>query len=170
MITRFQRVSAIVAVVLVIVATPAILPGQGSPAMAAEDAATSAEAARLIGVLQSDAEPFDKAKACQAAAHRRPGRVPGAGRLLADEKLGTYARSGLEPIPDPERRRRALRSALGKLQGQLLVGVINPIGVRRDEKAVGAPGQAGRRSRPGGRPKALAGARADQASPKPSRP
>lgn len=138
MITRFQRVSAIVAVVFLIAAAPAILPGQGSPAMAAEDAATSAEAARLIGILQSDAEPFDKAKACQRLALiGGPEAVPALAALLADEKLGTYARFGLEPIPDPSVD-DALRSALGKLQGQLLVGVINSIGVRRDEKAVGA--------------------------------
>ncbi len=71
------------------------------------------------------------------SAHWRPGSGAGAAALLADEKLGTYARFGLEPIPDPSVD-DALRSALGKLQGRLLVGVINSIGVRHDEKAVGA--------------------------------
>ena len=48
-----------------------------------------------------------------------------------------YARFGLEPNPDPSVD-DALRAALGKLHGQLLVGVIDSIGMRRDTKAVGA--------------------------------
>ncbi|MDD4269288.1 MAG: HEAT repeat domain-containing protein [Pirellulales bacterium] len=149
MITRFQQVSVIAAIVLLMAAAPAILPGQGSPARAAE-------AAKLIGILQSDAEAFDKAKACQRLA-LVGGReaVPALAALLADEKLGTYARFGLEPIPDPSVD-DALRSALGRLQGQLLVGVINSIGVRRDEKAVGALARLVDDSAPEVAPKALA--------------
>ena len=47
------------------------------------------------------------------------------------------ARYGLEPIPDPAVD-AALRDALGKVKGRLLVGVIGSIGVRRDPKAVPA--------------------------------
>ena len=47
------------------------------------------------------------------------------------------ARYGLEPIPD-QAVDDALRAALGKLKGRLLVGVIGSIGVRRDAKALDA--------------------------------
>ena len=53
------------------------------------------------------------------------------------------ARYALEPIPDPSVD-DALRDALGKLKGRLLVGVIGSLGVRRDAKAVDGSGQAAR--------------------------
>ncbi|MFH1923620.1 MAG: HEAT repeat domain-containing protein [Planctomycetota bacterium] len=105
---------------------------------AQDGAARSAEVAKLIVVLQSDAAPFDKAKACQRLALiGTKEAVPALAALLADERLSSYARFGLEPIPDPSVD-DALRDALGKLHGRLLAGVINSIGVRRDVKAVGA--------------------------------
>ncbi len=55
--------------------------------------------------------------------------------MLADPQLASWARIALEAIPGPAAD-AALRRALGKLQGNLLVGVINSIGVRRDPKAV----------------------------------
>jgi HEAT repeat protein len=57
--------------------------------------------------------------------------------LLGNEKLAHYARYALKPIPDPAAD-DALRAALPKLKGRLLVGVINTIGDRRDPKAVDA--------------------------------
>ncbi|NQT38540.1 MAG: hypothetical protein HQ581_13675, partial [Planctomycetes bacterium] len=105
---------------------------------AQDGAARSAEVAKLIVVLQSDAAPFDKAKACQRLALiGTKEAVPALAALLADERLSSYARFGLEPIPDPSVD-DALRDALGRLHGRLLAGVINSIGVRRDVKAVGA--------------------------------
>ena len=93
--------------------------------------------AQLIAVLQSDARPFDKAKACQQLAVIGTKKaVPALAGLLADESLSHYARFGLEPIPDPSVD-EALREAAGKLQGGLLVGVVNSIGMRRDAGAVG---------------------------------
>jgi HEAT repeat protein len=93
---------------------------------------------KLISVLESDAPFFDKAKACQqlAVAGTRKA-VPVLAGLLADEKLAHYARFGLEPIPDPAVD-AALRAAMEKLEGKLLVGVINSIGVRRDAGALEA--------------------------------
>ncbi len=89
-------------------------------------------------MLQSDAAPFDKAQTCQRLARiGTKEAVPALAALLADERLNSYARFGLEPIPDPSVD-DALRDALGKLRGRLLAGVINSIGVRRDVKAVGA--------------------------------
>jgi len=95
--------------------------------------------ADLIAVLQSaDAPLFDKAKACQQLAVIGTKEcVPTLAGLLGDEKLSHYARYGLEPLPDPSVD-EALRTALGDLDGGLLVGVINTIGMRQDEEAVDA--------------------------------
>ena len=89
----------------------------------------------LIAVLRSNASTHDKARACQelaqigdkdavpalAALGRRKAR-----RLLADQG---WKRS---PIRAPTTRSAA---ALGKLHGDLLAGVVNSIGVRRDKEA-----------------------------------
>ena len=60
--------------------------------------------------------------------------VPALSALLGNEHLSTYARYGLEPIADPAAD-DALRAGLSKLKGNLLIGVINSIGKRRDAKA-----------------------------------
>lgn len=93
--------------------------------------------ARLIEILgKPDAPVFDKAKACQQlAVVGTRDAVPALAALLSDAKVAHYARFGLEPIPDPVVD-DALREAAGKLNGRLLVGVINSIGHRRDAKAV----------------------------------
>lgn len=107
------------------------VPGQAEQAPLA-----SGDPAQLLGVLQSDAALYEKAKACQQLAiigNREA--VPVLAKLLGDEQLAGYARFALEPIPDPAVD-EALREALGKLQGKLLVGVVNSIGVRRDPKAI----------------------------------
>ncbi|NQT50942.1 HEAT repeat domain-containing protein [bacterium] len=96
------------------------------------------EEGKLIGLLRSDAAVFDKAKACQRLALIGTQRaVPALAALLGDEKLSGYARFGLEPIADPSVD-DALRSAMGRLKGGPLAGVINSIGARRDPKAVPA--------------------------------
>lgn len=108
-------------------ATPTSLLAQGAD-----------EESKLIGVLRSDAELFDKAKACQRLAVIGTKRaVPALAALLGHEQLGGYARFGLEPIADPSVD-DALRQALGKLEGRLRIGAINSIAVRRDPKAVPA--------------------------------
>ena len=90
----------------------------------------------LLAVLQSDAPLFDKAKACQRlAVIGTKDAVPVLAELLGNPQMSHYARYGLEPIPDPSVD-EALRDALGKLEGGLLVGVINSIGMRRDAQAV----------------------------------
>jgi HEAT repeat protein len=55
--------------------------------------------------------------------------------MLGDEKLSHMARYALEAIPDKSVD-EALRTALGKLNGKLLSGVIGSIGARRDPAAV----------------------------------
>ncbi len=96
------------------------------------------EIAKLTALLQSpDASLHDKAVACKRLGLFGDKRaVPVLASLLTDEKLSHYARMGLEPIPDPAVD-EALRAALSKVKGRLLVGVINSIGNRQDEKAVG---------------------------------
>ena len=69
------------------------------------------------------------------AVHGTGDAVPALAPLLADDQLASWARIALEVIPDPAAD-EALRQAMGKLKGRLLVGVINSIGVRRDAKAV----------------------------------
>ncbi len=93
---------------------------------------------KLIAVLQSDAPAADKAIACKRlAVIGTKDAVPALAALLPDKELASWARIALEAIPGPEAD-DALRASLGKLQGRLLVGAINSIGVRRDAKAVDA--------------------------------
>lgn len=95
------------------------------------------DTAGLIGVLKSgDSSDFDKAKACQRlGVVGNKSAVPALAMLLSDAKLSHYARTGLETLPGPEAD-AALRNAVPKLNGDLLIGVINSIGRRRDPKAI----------------------------------
>jgi HEAT repeat protein len=91
---------------------------------------------KLIGVLQSDAPPAEKAITCKRlAVYGTQEAVPALAPLLLDQDLSSWARTALEAIPGPAAD-AALREALGKAQGRLLVGVINSIAVRRDAQAV----------------------------------
>ena len=91
---------------------------------------------QLIAVLKSEAPQKEKVDACrELGLVGTKDAVPALAALLGDEKLAHMARYGLEPIPDPAVD-HALRDALGKLKGRLLVGVIASIGVRRDAEAV----------------------------------
>jgi HEAT repeat protein len=101
-----------------------------------ERAIATMDAAALIGILQdANASEFQKAKACQRVGELGPKEaVPALAALLGNGHLSVYARYGLEPIADPSAD-AALRAALPKLKGNLLIGVINSIGKRRDAKA-----------------------------------
>lgn len=93
---------------------------------------------KLIAVLKSDAPSGEKAIACkQLAIYGNKEAVPALAPLLENKDLISWARIALEAIPGPEAD-AALRDALPKLQGNLLIGAINSIGVRRDAKAVDA--------------------------------
>jgi HEAT repeat protein len=106
-------------------------------AFAAEDTKfNQAKETELISLLQSNTPPQDKAMACkQLVIYGSDKAVPALAALLSDESLASWARIPLEAIPGPAAD-AALRQAMGKLQGRLLVGTINSIGIRRDPKAV----------------------------------
>lgn len=90
----------------------------------------------LLAVLTSDAAKADKAITCKfLAVHGSAASVPELAKLLPDEQLSSWSRIALEAIPGPEAD-AALRDASGSLEGRLLIGVINSIGVRRDAAAV----------------------------------
>lgn len=109
------------------------------PAEFQEGAIATMDAAGLVRILSdASATEFQKAKACQRAGELGAKEaVPALAALLSSEHLSTYARYGLEPIADPSAG-DALRAALPKLKGILQAGVINSLGVRRDEKAIPA--------------------------------
>jgi len=117
---------------LAVAATVAALLGL-APARAADGRNDKEKAA--IAVLRSDAAEADKALACkQLAIFGSADAVPDLAKLLDNERLHSWARTGLEAIPGPEAD-AALRAAAATLSGQLLVGTINSIGVRKDAGA-----------------------------------
>lgn len=128
---RPAKTTSLVAFLLLAVAMmPASLKAQQIPP-------ASGNEAQLIAVLKSNGPEFEKMKACQQLAVTGTKEcVPVLAGMLGDEKMSHYARFGLEPIPDPSVD-EALRAAMGKLKGGLLVGVINSVAMRRDVKAVG---------------------------------
>lgn len=92
---------------------------------------------KLIAILRSDATADEKAITCKRLAiYGGEDAVPVLAPLLEDPRLASWARVALEAIPGPAAD-AALRDAVPKLKGRLLVGTLNSIGVRRDGKAVG---------------------------------
>ncbi len=125
-------------------AAPAKPKPAAIPPMVDEKFGTAAEImalapARLVAILKDPgASVYAKAKACQqlAVVGDRTA-VPALAALLAHPQLSHYARFGLEPLPDASVD-EALRAALEKVQGKLLVGVINSVGIRKDARALNA--------------------------------
>jgi len=106
--------------------------------VADSQAVPSEKELQLISVLQSNAPAAEKAITCKRLAiYGTQEAVPALAPLLADEQLSSWARIPLEVIPGPAAD-GALREAMGKVQGKLLVGVINSIAFRRDVQAVNA--------------------------------
>ena len=98
--------------------------------------ATMEKESDLLGVLTGDAPGADKAIACKRlAVYGSEAAAAELAKLLGDEKLASWSRIALEAIPGPKVD-EALRGAVGSLQGKLLVGTLNSIGVRRDAGAV----------------------------------
>lgn len=116
------------------VAIVAIL-GILAPAARAADGRTDKEKA-AIAVLRGASPEADKALACkQLAIHGSADAVPDLAKLLGDARLASWARIALESIPGDEAG-AALRASAAGLSGDLLVGAINSLGVRRDAAAL----------------------------------
>ena len=103
----------------------------------AADGDSAVKEKELIEKLRSDSPAAEKAVACkQLAVYGSRDAVTDLARLLTDERLASWSRStAREAIPGPEAS-EALRKAMPSLQGRLLIGTINSLGVRRDEGAV----------------------------------
>lgn len=126
--TRYFTMTAAVIVVV-------LFTYLAQPAAADDQQPAADQEAQYLVVLRSDAPAADKALACKGLAmYGGKDAVPVLAPLLADEQLASWARIALQTIPDPAAE-DALREAMGKLQGKLLIGVINSIAVRRDMKA-----------------------------------
>ncbi len=92
----------------------------------------------LIEVLRSNSPEADKAIACKRLAiYGTSEGVAELASLLSNEKLASWARIALEAIPGPGAD-EALLKASASLQGKLLIGALNSIGVRRDAAAIDA--------------------------------
>jgi HEAT repeat protein len=113
----------------------AMLTG-GSLALADDPKSSAAQEEKLLAVLRSDAPPAEKAISCKTLAiYGSEACVADLAKLLSDPQLASWARTALEAIPG-EAVNEALLAATDDLDGLLLVGTINSIGVRRDAKAV----------------------------------
>ncbi len=89
----------------------------------------------LIAVLRSDAPAADKAITCkQLAIYGSSDSVADLAKLLPNAQLSSWARTALEAIPG-DAADDALLAASSALDGKLLVGTINSIGVRQIAKA-----------------------------------
>lgn len=91
----------------------------------------------LIAILRSENAPkAEKALACKnLSVYGSSEAASDLAKLLGDEQLASWSRIALEVIPG-DAVDEVLRKAAGSLEGKLLVGVINSIGVRRDAGAV----------------------------------
>ncbi len=120
-----------------VVCLAAMLAAVATSARAADDAkAFSEKEQELLAILRSEAPGADKAIACKhLAIHGSDAAVPDLAKLLSDAQFASWARIALEAIPGAVVD-EALRKATDSLDGNLLVGTINSIGVRRDANAV----------------------------------
>ena len=120
-----SRYSVISLALLAVVAATVAVPARGAE-----------QQGELIAVLQSDAPPAEKAITCKRLAiYGDKEAVPTLAALLPNAELASWARIALEAIPDPEAG-EALCGAIDDLEGRLLIGVINSVGIRREAKAV----------------------------------
>ena len=123
---------------VVSLAVPSVVFAQRSDWTAQELAVPFPPAAtetELIEELRSGSNA-NKAIACkQLSIYGSKAAVPELAKLLGNEELSSWARIALEAIPDAAAD-EALVEAAKELDGLLLVGVINSIGVRRTADAV----------------------------------
>lgn len=90
----------------------------------------------FLAILRSEAPGGEKAIACkQLAIYGSNDSVSELAKLLPNPQLASWARIALEAIPG-DAASEALRKGSAALEGRLLIGTLNSIGVRRDAGAV----------------------------------
>lgn len=115
---------------------PLIVVSEQVKAVHGKAAQRKALADKLVGLLRSGAPYGAKDFACrQLGILGTADEVPALAAFLADEKLSHMSRYALERIPCPAAG-EALRQSLSKVKGNVLVGVINSLGNRREAGAV----------------------------------
>jgi HEAT repeat protein len=93
---------------------------------------------RLLAALKNEISRDARDYLCRKLANvGTAAAVPVLAALLESEQSSHMARFALERIPAPEAA-QALRQALGRVNGNLKIGVISSLGGRRDVAAVGA--------------------------------
>jgi len=103
---------------------------------AAEPAKRAEMCNRLAALLTSNATDAAKRWVCrQLSIFGTEAQVPQLAPLLTDEKLADMARYALERIAHPSAK-EAMRKALASASPGQKIGLINSLGVLRDEKAV----------------------------------
>ena len=108
------------------------------PPLAQDAAQRKAIEKRLIALLDGEGTNDGKAFLCrQLSLVGSAEAVPTLAKLLPDKEMSHPARFALERMPCPEAV-AALRDALSKVQGALLVGVVNSLGERKDATSVPA--------------------------------
>jgi HEAT repeat protein len=124
----FSNAVVLLAVMIVLAVAPSAVVKAQTPTPNSES--------ELIAVLRSDASDAEKGLACKnLSVYGTSAAVSDLAKLLPNERLSSWSRIALEAIPG-NAADEALRNAAGQLQGRVLVGVINSIGVRRDAGAV----------------------------------
>ena len=112
--------------------------GQATPSTGAAPESAQAKQTRLLNALKSPELTAEKAAAFEdLAVFGTREVIPVLAPMLSDEKLAHYARFALEANPDPAVD-ELFRQSLDQLSGNLLIGVINSIGVRKDAQAIAA--------------------------------
>ena len=113
-----------------------IIIGSVFTSICADISARKEEQKKLLSIIQTSINLHEKVVACKRlAVIGDEESIPVLSKLLEDEQMHHIARFALEPNPSVEVD-KVFRSSLDKLQGKLLIGVINSIGVRRDPDAV----------------------------------
>jgi hypothetical protein len=102
-----------------------------------EDAAKRKELEDKLAAALADEMPLDaKQYVCRKLMIiGTASSVPALSKLLGDKQLSHMARYALERIPAPEAA-AALRDSLGKVAGELKIGVISSLGGRKDAESV----------------------------------
>lgn len=125
---------------------PAVVVALGVSAMtgaafaqaAAPNQSQQKTTAELLKVLKTEGLTAAKAAAFEELAPYGTSEVvPILAPMLADKELAHYARFALQANPDPSVD-EVFRDALKTLKGDLLIGVINSIGVRKDTDSLTA--------------------------------